>query len=260
MSVVDRSLVDPEQLATYGKSLLSLLGLAVVWNALTASGIVTGLPSPVAAAEAIVTLLGGSRFWTAVQASLVNIYVPYVIAALLGVPLGLATGWNGRVRDLFVPTLELLRPVPPIAWIPVMILLMPTSQLSIMFITFVGAFFPIFLNTMDGVREIDTEYANAVRSLGGSRLQVFRHVVYPAALPSIHTGLVVGMGLAWVNLVAAEMVASQGLGRMIWAAYTFGSYEQIVAGVVFVGVLGYVSSTVVRMLGDWRIHWKQDSV
>lgn len=235
--------------------LASLLGIALVWAILAEAGAIGSLPGPLPTIRAMIAYLPNPVFHSAVISSLVHIFVPYTVAALIAVPLGLAIGWNRTFRDLVFPALEILRPVPPIAWIPIAILILPTTLGSIMFITFVGAFFPILLNTVRGVQRINRDYVKAVRSLGGDERDVFKQVVFPATMPAIHTGLVVGMGLAWVNLVAAEMIADDGLGRLIWVAYTGSNYPNIIAGVVFVGILGYASSTIVRWIGNRRLQW-----
>lgn len=233
----------------------SLLGIAVVWAALAEAGAIGSLPGPLPAVEAMAVYMTNPVFYSAVFSSLTHIFVPYLIAALLAVPLGLAIGWDITFRDLTFPALEVLRPVPPIAWIPVAILVLPTTLSAIMFITFLGAFFPILINTVRGVQRIESDYVKAVKCLGGDERDVFKQVVFPASLPAIHTGLVVGMGLAWVNLVAAEMIADNGLGRLIWVSYTGGNYPNIIAAVVFVGILGYGSSTVVRWIGSRKLQW-----
>ncbi|WP_226021882.1 ABC transporter permease [Halomicrobium salinisoli] len=238
---------------------VSAAGLVLVWMVLSRGGVIGQVPGPVAVAAAMSDLLVNPTIHGSVITSLVHIVGSFLVAAVLAVPLGLAIGWSTVVHDLLLPSLEILRPVPPIAWIPLTILVLPTMRTSIMFITFVGAFFPILLNTIRGVHEIETDYVRAVRSLGGSRADVFRHVVYPAALPSIHTGLIVGMGLAWVNLVAAEMVADQGIGRYVWVAYTSGSYANIVASVVIIGAFGYASSEIVRRIGSTQLQWTGQS-
>lgn len=233
----------------------SMAGLVLAWSALSRADLIGSLPGPLVVGDAMLGLIVNPTIHGAIRSSLLHILGSFVVAAGLAVPLGLAIGWSTIVHDLVFPSLELLRPVPPIAWIPLTVLVLPTVRSSIMFITFMGAFFPILLNTIRGVRAVETDYVRAVRSLGGSRRDVFRNVVYPGALPSIHTGLIVGMGLAWVNLVAAEMVADEGLGRFVWVSYTSGAYANIVASVIMIGALGYASSELVRRLGRRQLTW-----
>jgi NitT/TauT family transport system permease protein len=237
------------------KPVASITGLVIVWYALVEAGMVGELPGPVPVALAALELVPNSEVHASLVASLRHIYVPYVLAAAIGIPLGIGIGWNRTFNDLVFPSLEILRPVPPIAWLPIVILVFPTTIQGIMFITFLGAFFPIVLNTVAGVRSIDEDYVRAVRCLGGSRWQVIREVVVPAALPSIHTGLIVGMGLAWINLVAAEMIASEGLGRFVWVSYTSSAFPNILFSVLVIGALGYASSEVVRWLGNRTLQW-----
>lgn len=237
------------------KPVASITGLVILWYALVEGGMVGELPGPVPVALAAIELVPNPEVHASVIASIRHIYIPYMLAAAIGVPLGIAIGWNQMFNDLVFPSLEILRPVPPIAWLPIVILVFPTTIQGIMFITFLGAFFPILLNTIAGVRSIDEDYVRAVRCLGGSRWQVIREVVVPAALPSIHTGLIVGMGLAWINLVAAEMIASEGLGRFVWVSYTSSTFPNILFSVLVIGALGYASSEVVRWLGNRKLQW-----
>ena len=255
MSVVGfRERLVPE-LSRYAKGAMSIAGLVTVWGAIARADLIGSMPGPVATLEALGALLVDPVIHRAVQFSMFHIVGSYLVAVVLAVPLGLVIGWKSIVHDLVFPSMEILRPVPPIAWIPLTILVLPSVRTSIMFITFMGAFFPILLNTIRGVHAIESDYKKAIRSLGGSSTDVFRNVVYPGSLPSIHTGLVVGMGLAWVNLVAAEMVADEGLGRFVWVSYTSGAYDNIVASVIMIGALGYGSSELVRWLGATQLTW-----
>ena len=253
-NVGELQLPDP---ARYAKAAVSIAGLLLVWGLIAQADLIGSMPGPVATLGALVTLAGSPTIHQSVRISLLHIFGSFAIGAALGIPLGLFIGWKTVVHDLVFPSLEVLRPVPPIAWIPLTILVLPSMRSSIMFITFMGAFFPILLNTVRGVRAIEADYTKAIESLGGSSVDVFRHVVYPGALPSIHTGLIVGMGLAWVNLVAAEMVADEGLGRFVWVSYTSGAYDNIVASVIMIGALGYGSSELVRWLGNRQLRWAE---
>jgi NitT/TauT family transport system permease protein len=255
--------------AKWAKRSASILGLLGVWFVVGAFGPQT-LPGPVAVAGAFAGYVGNPVYWNAITLSTLRVLGAFTIAALIGVPLGLLIGWSVVFGDFTYPALELVRPIPPIAWIPFTILVLPSLAFSlgivsfeidagIVFITFLGAFFPILLNSIAGVRSIDDEYSRAAQSLGAADWQTFRHVIYPGALPSVHTGMVVGMGLAWVNLVAAEMISGGGLGFMTWSAYTGGSYPVIFVGMITIGILGYVSSTIVRYVGTSQLPWMEGS-
>lgn len=237
----------------------SILGLVAVWWTVAAT-VATGLPTPAAVGVAFATLVSDPSFLSSALRSAVRVYVPFLLAAALAVPIGLLAGWHDPFADLAMPALELLRPIPPIAWVPAVILLLPGSEPGIMFITFLGAFFPILLNALEGGRGLDREYAKAARSLGADAPATFRHVVLPGAMPSITTGLYVGMGLAWINLVAAEMLAGgTGLGYLTWAAYTGGSYPHIVVGMLSIAALGVASTTAVRTLDRWLLPWSESA-
>src|SRR5206468_1485649 len=145
--------------------------------------------------------------------------------------LGLVMGWYRLARELVFPTTEVIRPIPAIAWVPMSIMLWPTAESSMVFITFLGAFFPILLNTMHGVGAIDPVLIRAARSLGAPPLALFREVMLLGALPHAFTGLSLGMGVAWVSLIAAEMISGQfGIGYFTWEAYSLIEYADIVVG------------------------------
>lgn len=248
--MTDRDVVGP---------IVSLAGLGTVWWALAVT-VAPGLPTPVAVASAFASAIADPSFANSVARSLVRVYVPFAVATAIAVPLGLLAGWYDPVADLVLPATELLRPIPPIAWIPAVILLLPGTEPGIMFITFLGAFFPILLNAVTGGRAIDREFARAARSLGADTPALARHVVVPAAAGSVLTGLSVGMGLAWVNLVAAEMLAGgTGLGYLTWSAYTGGSYPVIVVGMLTIAALGFGSTAAIGRLDGLLRPWDRPS-
>lgn len=247
-----------------GRRIVSVVALLVGWEIV--AQLVPNLPAPTAVAVAFANSVIEPSFWLAVVESTFRVYVSFIAAAVIAIPLGLLIGWNVVYGDFLFPSFEMLRPVPPVAWIPVVSLAFPYVPIvfgpidypvntGVLFITFLGAFFPILLNAIQGVRDIDEEYPQAANSLGASSLQTFRHVVYPGALPEIHAGMVNGMGLAWVNLVAAEMITGTGLGYLTWSSYIAGSYASIVVGMVSIGVLGFVSSLLVRWIGSRQLPW-----
>jgi NitT/TauT family transport system permease protein len=149
-----------------------------------------------------------------------------------------------------------LRPIPAIAWVPMAIMLWPTNEESIVFITFLGAFFPILLNTLHGMKMVDGVFVRAAQCLGATEAAIFREVYFPAALPHVFTGLAVGMGVAWVSLIAAEMISGQfGIGYFTWEAYSLVQYPDIALGMITIGVLGLASSALIRGIGHAAIPW-----
>jgi NitT/TauT family transport system permease protein len=155
-----------------------------------------------------------------------------------------------------MPVIEILRPIPAIAWVPMSIMLWPNNEASIVFITFLGAFFPILLNTVHGVHSMDGVLIRAGRCLGASEVRLFWNVILPGSLPHIFTGLAVGMGVAWVSLIAAEMISGQfGVGYFTWEAYSLVNYPAIVLGMITIGVLGLVCSGIIRLCGIFMMPW-----
>ncbi|MCU0775083.1 MAG: ABC transporter permease [Ideonella sp.] len=188
--------------------------------------------------------------------SLRRIALGFMAAVVLGVSLGLLIGRYRRVRQLVFPALEALRPIPAIAWVPISIMLWPDNEVSIVFITFIGAFFPILLNTVSGVQAVDAVLLRAGQCLGAREPQLMWHVVLPGAAPQIFTGLAVGMGVAWVSLIAAEMISGQfGIGYFTWESYSLISYADIVLGMITIGVLGLGCSALIRLAGRLTLPW-----
>ncbi|PYN74850.1 MAG: ABC transporter permease [Candidatus Rokuibacteriota bacterium] len=210
------------------------------------------IPTPWEVLEEAATQLRGAAFYGHILASLERIWLGFAVATVLGISLGLLIGWFRLAEDTLFPPIELLRPIPAVAWVPLSIMLWPTERSSIVFITTLGAFFPIVLNTIHGVEGIDRQLVRAATSLGAGRAAIFREVVIPGALPSIVTGLSVGMGVSWICLISAEMISGQfGVGYFTWVAYGIVKYSQVVVGMLTIGVLGMLSSALIRLVG-WR--------
>jgi sulfonate transport system permease protein len=180
-------------------------------------------------------------------------------ATVLGVPLGLFMGWKKAFRDYTFPILELLRPIPVLAWVPVAILIFSGftgREAPIIFLAFLAAFFATTLNTLLGVESIDESYFRAARCLGSRPRHIFFRIVLPGALPFIFTGLQIGVGVAWFSLVAAEMVSGEyGLGFLIWDSYVLSQFPVIVIAMVTLGVIGYLFSAVIRAVGRQLMRW-----
>jgi NitT/TauT family transport system permease protein len=186
-----------------------------------------------------------------------RIAIAFLLATGAGVPLGLFLGWSERFKQFVFPVFELLRPVPPLAWVPLAIVMFKGSETPVIFLTFLASFYATALNTMLGVESIDVSYIRAANCLGASRWQVFRHVIVPGAMPFIFTGLQISVGVAWFSLVAGEMVSGQyGLGYLINTSYTMVRYPTIIIGMATLGLVGYVSSAAVRLVGDYLMQWR----
>ncbi len=201
------------------------------------------------------------EYYTHIAVSLTRIAVAFVSATALGVPLGLMLGWSEKFREYVFPVFETLRPIPILAWVPISIILFNGSEFSVIFLTFIAAFFVTTLNTMQGVRSIDETYIRASACLGATPSQIFRDVIIPGALPSIFTGLQISIGVAWFSLVAAEMVSGEyGLGYLINTSYTKIQYPTIAIGMFTLGIVGYVSSSLIRLLGNRLMLWRMREI
>jgi len=196
-------------------------------------------------------------YYNHIWVSLRRVLIAFILATALGVPLGLALGWYPRFRDYIFPLFELLRPVPILAWVPISLIVFTGSETPVIFLTFLAAFFVTTLNTMLGVNSIDESYFRAADCLGASRTQVFFHVVVPGSLPCIFTGLQISIGVCWFSLVAAEMVSGEyGLGYVINTAYSMIQYPTIAIGMITLGVIGYISSAIIRLIGRSLMEWR----
>jgi NitT/TauT family transport system permease protein len=186
-----------------------------------------------------------------------RIAIAFFLATAIGVPLGLFLGWSERFKQYVFPVFELLRPVPPLAWVPLAIVMFKGSETPVIFLTFLASFYATALNTMLGVESIDVSYIRAGNCLGASRWQVFRHVIVPGSMPFIFTGLQISVGVAWFSLVAGEMVSGQyGLGYLINTSYTMVRYPTIIIGMITLGIVGYITSAAVRLVGDYLMQWR----
>ncbi len=182
----------------------------------------------------------------------------FLLATALGVPLGLLMGWSRKFYDYSFPLVELIRPIPPLAWVPLAILVLPGDEPAVIFVTFLVAFFVTTLNTLLGVESISDDYFRAARCLGADKKRLLFDVVLPGAMPFIFTGLQISMGAAWFSLVAGEMIAAQyGLGFLIWDSYSLIQYPVIVIGMVTLGVIGWASSAIVRIIGRKLMAWRE---
>jgi NitT/TauT family transport system permease protein len=191
----------------------------------------------------------GISIWRVLQA--------FFLATILGVPIGLFMGWKKTFKDYTFPLLEVLRPIPMLAWVPLSILMWPGREASIIFLTFLGSFFATVLNTLLGVESIDEVYFRAAASLGAGPRDVFLKVIVPGALPFIFTGLQISMGFAWFSLVAGEMLAGEyGLGYLIWNSFIMVQYPIIIMAMITLGVVGSLSSVIIRMVGNRLMQWK----
>ena len=202
-----------------------------------------------------------AAYYKHILASTLRVLAAFGLAVALGVPLGILMGWSRAFNAYASALVGLLRPVPPLAWVPLAILMLPGTESAVIYVTFLVAFFATALNTLVGVKQIDPDYLRAARCLGASRRQLLRDVIVPGALPQIFTGLQIAMGAAWFSLAAGEMIAAQyGLGFLIMDAYNLIQYSTIVIAMATLGIMGFVSSALIRILGVRLMRWRLDAM
>lgn len=218
------------------------------------------VPSPAKVGLSFWEHIHSSEFYIHIAVSLQRIGIGFATAVFLGILLGLAIGRSNLARDFISPYIEILRPIPAVAWIPLAILMWPTEESSIIYITFLGALFPIILNTAHGAEQTPEVLVRAAESLGAQKRDIFWHVVIPSALPSISTGLAVGMGVSWFSLLAGEIISGQyGIGYFTWNAYSLINYLDIVVGMLLIGLLGTLSTYAVRLITRPLLSWQRRS-
>jgi len=202
-------------------------------------------------------------YWESWYLSFGRVFFGFLVAQVIGIPFGLAMAVNKNFRGLFFPPFEILRPIPPLAWVPASIIFWPTTELSIMFVTFLGAFYTVVINVLEGARSIDIQYLRAAQSMGATRWDLFRKIILPGTMPSIFIGAAVGMGITWEVVLAAEMISGGGqqsgggLGFFIWSSYMGGVMDQVIVGMISIGLAGYISSSLIRYLGHISMPWRR---
>lgn len=215
------------------------------------------VPSPMVVAVSFATHMVDPEFYVHIMVSIRRILIAYSIAVVLGIGIGVIVGRSTTARAAVLPYIEIIRPIPAVAWIPLAILMWPTEEASIVYITFLGALFPIILNTLHGVEQTPDVLVRAARSLGANKWAVFWHVVLPAALPSIAAGLAIGMGISWFSLLAGEIISGQyGIGYFTWDAYSLINYPDIIVGMLIIGGLGTLSTFLIRLLMKPALSWQ----
>lgn len=223
---------------------LAAIVIGATWSYLSYSSDLVAqyvLPRPTTVLVALGQLLAAGTLAQHIAASLSRVFLGFLLAGLTAIPLGIALGWSRTLYLLFEPGIELLRPISPIAWIPLSILWFGLGEESKVFLVWLISFFFVLVNTVSGVRGVDRQLVQAAQTLGASDLFVFREVVLPAALPAIITGLRISLGVALGVVVIAEMIgARSGIGYMMARGRAVLDPSQVVVGMAVLGVLGYL--------------------
>ena len=258
-------------------SIVTVVALVVVWWIVTVGGLVNPIfwpplegslypwDNPNRAKPGVVDRFVGlvvegyrnvslwEHIWTSVKRVLLGVF----FGALVGIPLGFAMGLNSVARGLLDPVVEFIRPIPPLALIPLVILWLGIDEVAKTFLLFLAALFIMLIAARSGVNSVRISKVHAAYSLGASRIQVLHHVILPNALPEIFTGLRTSMGVCWGTLVAAELVAAdRGVGSMMMIAKNFLQTDVVVIGIIIIGAIGFAIEMLMRMLEAWLIPWK----
>ncbi len=244
-------------------SLATVAVLVVLWIIASVLDLVEPFywPSITGTWERLVKLLGegfrNTALWDHVGISVYRVLSGVFYGALVGIPLGFAMGLSSIGRGLFDPVVEFMRPIPPLALIPLVILWFGIDEFAKIFLLFLASLFIMTIAARSGVSSVRITKVHAAYSLGASKLQILRHVILPNALPEIFTGLRTSMGVCWGTVVAAELVAAdKGLGSMIMIAKNFLQTDTVVIGIILIGIIGYIIELIMRRLERWLIPWR----
>ncbi|QMV50144.1 taurine ABC transporter permease TauC [Ewingella americana] len=244
-------------------SIATLLVLLVVWWAVTALKLISPLflPAPQQVLHQLYVIASPQGFmdatlWQHLAASLTRILIALLAAVVIGVPVGIAMGLNDTVRGILDPLIELYRPVPPLAYLPLMVIWFGIGETSKILLIYLAIFAPVALSAVAGVRSVSQVRVRAAQALGASKLQVLRYVVLPSALPEILTGIRIGLGVGWSTLVAAELIAAtRGLGFMVQSAGEFLATDVVIAGISVIALIAFSLEIGLRALQRKLTPW-----
>ncbi len=239
---------------------ISLSTVTILWEFAEPLGIpgLKNVPPPSSIIVAANDLLVAPQYWTGWALSFQRIGIGFIIAQMVGIPLGLIMAMHRFSFGTIFPIIEILRPIPPVAWIPIAIVFWPTREQSVVFIVVLGAFWIVLLNTIGGASQIDRKFKRAALSLGSTPRDLFWKIILPATTPSIITGMAVGMGISWEMVVASEMIAGNtGLGYLLWQSFEIGAIAQVIVCMISIGIAGYFSSALIRVLGGFATPWRR---
>ncbi len=253
----------PGQGDTMWLSILSILGIIFVWWLFTFMGWVKPLflPSPQAVLKKFFDVWNNgftnTSFMGHVAISAARVFGAFLLACLIGIPLGLAMGMSPFIRGIFDPPIEFYRPIPPLAYLPLMIIWFGIGETSKVLLIFLSVLAPVALGARSGVKSAAIEQIHAAYSFGASRWQVMLHVILPSALPEILTAMRIGIGFGWTTLVAAEMVAAtSGLGYMVLSASQFLQTSTVIMGIIVIAIIAYAFDMLMRFVERRVVPWK----
>ncbi|NJM96422.1 MAG: nitrate ABC transporter permease [Phormidesmis sp. RL_2_1] len=270
---LDHQLTQPKALLSWIKNpphklfrpFVALLFILTLWQVVCSSPD-ANLPNPIQVFKDTSNLIfdpffdnGGTDkglFWQ-ILASLQRVAVGYTLAAVVGIGLGILIGSNAFMFDALDPLFQILRTVPPLAWLPIALAAFQEANPSAIFVIFITAIWPIIINTTVGVQQIPQDYKNVAKVLRLKGFKYFKEIMFPAAVPYIFTGLRIGIGLSWLAIVAAEMlVGGVGIGFFIWDSYNSSQLSEIILALIYVGIVGLILDRLVAWLASWVVPTK----
>ena len=232
--------------------------LAAWWGTVAVTNSVI-FPTPWKVVTGTLELVRDGTLWGHIGSSLMRVFLGFALAVLIAVPLGLWMGWVQGAYITLNPLFQILRPISPIAWIPIAILWFGVGNASPIFLIFISSVFPMIVQTVVGVHTIERRYLRAAANFGVSRATLFRQVVIPAVLPQVLVGMRIGLGVAWLVVVAAEMIALRsGLGYLIMDSRNAGNrYDLVIAGMIIIGLIGLMLDGGMRLLESHKlVRWR----
>ncbi|AXQ23979.1 taurine ABC transporter permease TauC [Acinetobacter wuhouensis] len=248
-------------------STITIIALIVVWWLVTTLGWIDALflPSPVAVIDRFQDLLANGymsiSLWSHIGASLGRIGTALIAAVITAIPLGIAIGRNKIVRGVLDPIIEFYRPIPPLAYLPLIVIWCGIGELSKVLLIYLAIFAPIVIATATGVRSVDQAKIRAAQSLGATQMQIIKHVILPSSLPNILTGIRIGLGVGWSTLVAAELVgASEGLGFMVQSSSQLLATDVVIVGILIIAVIAFILEIGLRRLQRKLVPWDKQSL
>ncbi len=253
----------PGQGSTFWLSVGSVLLMLFVWWLVTALGLVKPLfvPAPQLVVQKFFQIwregFTNTAFLEHILISTARVFGAFLLACIIGLPLGLAMGMSPLIRGIFDPPIEFYRPIPPLAYLPLMIIWFGIGETSKVLLIFLSVFAPVVLGARSGVKSAAIEQIHAAYSFGATRWQVMRHVILPSAMPEILTAMRVGIGFGWTTLVAAEMVAAtKGLGYMVLSASQFLQTPVVIMGIFVIAIIAFGFDLLMRFLERRLVPWK----
>jgi NitT/TauT family transport system permease protein/sulfonate transport system permease protein len=247
----------------YWKGLVSVFGVLLFWELLCRLGLVqsTLLPPPTVVFDTLVQLILSGEILKDAGTSLQRVFVGFCIAAVAGIVCGVLTGVSRRFKEYATPLLEILRPIPPVAFIPIAVLWFGIGDKPAYFLVSLGAFFPIFTNTLAGILSVNPLHRDAALCLGANRRMMLLNVMLPASMPYLIAGLKTGLGTAWFCVIVAELVGAQsGLGYMIQLNRLTLQSEKVLAGMIAIGALGFAMNRAMVFVQRRAVRWQVKSL